>query len=83
MGTLMTAARILITLPASNTRRMATIRTKSSLNAQLWGYGCWGKTLGIWSWKVGRIVAGYGRAFGMRVVIGVVTRPKKEARLTV
>ncbi|MES2980261.1 MAG: D-2-hydroxyacid dehydrogenase family protein [Pseudomonadota bacterium] len=29
-----------------------------------------GRTLGIWSYgKVGRIVAGYGRAFGMRVVV--------------
>ena len=29
-----------------------------------------GKTLGIWSYgKVGQILAGYGRAFGMRVVI--------------
>ena len=29
-----------------------------------------GKTLGIWSYgKIGQIVAGYGRAFGMRVVI--------------
>ena len=29
-----------------------------------------GKTLGIWSYgKVGQLVAGYGRAFGMRVII--------------
>ena len=29
-----------------------------------------GKTLGIWSYgKIGKLVAGYGRAFGMRVVI--------------
>ena len=29
-----------------------------------------GKTLGVWSYgKIGQIVAGYGRAFGMRVVI--------------
>ena len=29
-----------------------------------------GKTLGLWSYgKIGQIVAGYGRAFGMRVVI--------------
>ena len=29
-----------------------------------------GKTLGIWSYgKIGQIIAGYGRAFGMRVVI--------------
>ncbi|MFT4192308.1 MAG: D-2-hydroxyacid dehydrogenase family protein [Comamonas sp.] len=29
-----------------------------------------GKTLGIWSYgKIGRLVAGYGRAFGMRVMV--------------
>ena len=29
-----------------------------------------GKTLGVWSYgKIGQIIAGYGRAFGMRVVI--------------
>lgn len=29
-----------------------------------------GKTLGVWSFgKIGRIVAGYGKAFGMRVVV--------------
>lgn len=29
-----------------------------------------GKTLGIWSYgKIGKLIAGYGRAFGMRVVI--------------
>ena len=29
-----------------------------------------GKTLGIWSYgKIGQIIAGYGRAFGMRVVV--------------
>jgi D-3-phosphoglycerate dehydrogenase len=29
-----------------------------------------GKTLGVWSYgKIGQIVAGYGRAFGMRVVV--------------
>ena len=29
-----------------------------------------GRTLGIWSYgKIGRLVAGYGRAFGMRVVV--------------
>lgn len=29
-----------------------------------------GKTLGIWSYgKIGRLVAGYGRAFGMRVLV--------------
>jgi D-3-phosphoglycerate dehydrogenase / 2-oxoglutarate reductase len=29
-----------------------------------------GKTLGIWSYgKIGRLVAGYGKAFGMRVVV--------------
>ncbi len=34
------------------------------------GYVLKGKTLGIWSYgKIGQIIAGYGRAFGMRVVI--------------
>ena len=29
-----------------------------------------GKTLGLWSYgKIGRLVAGYGRAFGMRVIV--------------
>jgi D-3-phosphoglycerate dehydrogenase len=29
-----------------------------------------GKTLGIWSYgKIGKIIAGYGRAFGMRVLV--------------
>ena len=29
-----------------------------------------GKTLGVWSYgKIGQIIAGYGRAFGMRVVV--------------
>jgi D-3-phosphoglycerate dehydrogenase len=36
------------------------------------GLGCVlkGKTLGIWSYgKIGKLIAGYGRAFGMRVLI--------------
>ncbi len=34
------------------------------------GYVLKGKTLGIWSYgKIGQLMAGYGRAFGMRVVI--------------
>ena len=34
------------------------------------GLGLKGKTLGIWSYgKVGELVAGYGRAFGMRVLV--------------
>lgn len=41
-----------------------------------------GKTLGIWSYgKVGQLVAGYGRAFGMRVVIwgGDASRERAQA----
>lgn len=41
-----------------------------------------GRTLGIWSYgKVGQILAGYGRAFGMRVVIwgGTASRDKAVA----
>ena len=41
-----------------------------------------GKTLGIWSYgKIGQIIAGYGRAFGMRVVIWGrdATREKAQA----
>src|SRR6478672_5249495 len=34
------------------------------------GFVLKGKTLGIWSYgKIGQLMAGYGRAFGMRVVI--------------
>lgn len=34
------------------------------------GMGLRGKTLGIWSYgRIGSLVAGYGRAFGMRVVV--------------
>ncbi len=34
------------------------------------GMALHGKTLGIWSYgKIGRIVAGYGKAFGMRVLV--------------
>jgi D-3-phosphoglycerate dehydrogenase len=34
------------------------------------GYVLKGKTLGIWSYgKIGQLMAGYGRAFGMRVVV--------------
>jgi D-3-phosphoglycerate dehydrogenase len=41
-----------------------------------------GKTLGIWSYgKIGQIVAGYGRAFGMRVIIwgGDASRERAQA----
>ncbi len=34
------------------------------------GMVLWGKTLGIWGYgKIGRLVAGYGRAFGMQVLV--------------
>jgi len=45
---------------------------KSAAMPPNFGIGCVlrGKTLGIWSYgKVGQIVAGYGRAFGMRVIV--------------
>ena len=41
-----------------------------------------GKTLGIWSYgRIGQIVAGYGRAFGMRVIIwgGQASRERAQA----
>ncbi len=45
---------------------------KSASMPPNFGLGCVlkGKTLGIWSYgKIGQLVAGYGRAFGMRVII--------------
>ncbi|MEO5607724.1 MAG: D-2-hydroxyacid dehydrogenase family protein, partial [Polaromonas sp.] len=40
-----------------------------------------GKTLGIWSYgRIGQIVAGYGRAFGMRVVIWGSQASRERAR---
>lgn len=40
-----------------------------------------GKTLGIWSYgRIGRIVAGYGRAFGMRVLIWGSEPTRQHAR---
>jgi len=44
----------------------------ASLNQQLNGLGrsLNGRTLGIWGYgKIGRLVAGYGKAFGMRVMV--------------
>ena len=41
-----------------------------------------GKTLGIWSYgKIGQIIAGYGRAFGMRVIVwgGQASRERAQA----
>ena len=41
-----------------------------------------GKTLGIWGYgKIGQLVAGYGRAFGMRVVIWGSSASMEKARL--
>jgi D-3-phosphoglycerate dehydrogenase len=41
-----------------------------------------GKTLGLWSYgKIGQIVAGYGRAFGMRVVIWGSEQARTRAQL--
>jgi D-3-phosphoglycerate dehydrogenase len=45
---------------------------KSASMPPNFGLGCVlkGKTLGIWSYgRIGQLVAGYGRAFGMRVII--------------
>ena len=40
-----------------------------------------GKTLGIWSYgRIGRIVAGYGRAFGMRVLVWGSEPTRQHAR---
>ncbi|MBV8636416.1 MAG: D-2-hydroxyacid dehydrogenase family protein [Burkholderiaceae bacterium] len=40
-----------------------------------------GKTLGIWGYgKIGRLVAGYGRAFGMRVVVWGREASREKAR---
>ena len=39
-----------------------------------------GKTLGVWSYgRIGKLVAGYGRAFGMRVVVWGSERTRTEA----
>ncbi len=41
-----------------------------------------GKTLGLWSYgRIGQIVAGYGRAFGMRVLIWGSDEARKRAQL--
>lgn len=41
-----------------------------------------GKTLGIWSYgRIGRLVAGYGRAFGMNVLIWGSEGAREQARL--
>ena len=45
---------------------------KSAVMPPNFGLGCVlkGKTLGVWSYgKTGQLVAGYGRAFGMRVIV--------------
>ena len=40
-----------------------------------------GKTLGVWSYgKIGQLIAGYGRAFGMRVVIWGREASREQAR---
>jgi D-3-phosphoglycerate dehydrogenase / 2-oxoglutarate reductase len=41
-----------------------------------------GKTLGVWGYgKIGRIVAGYGRAFGMKVAVWASAENREQARL--
>lgn len=49
-------------------------RETARLRAGLWqstmGFGLRGRTLGIWGYgKIGSLVAGYGRAFGMNVLV--------------
>lgn len=45
------------------------------------GIGLRGKTLGIWGYgRVGKIVASYGRAFGMKVLVWGSERARSEAR---
>lgn len=56
----------------------------ASINPALNGLGCVlrGRTLAIWGYgKIGRLVAGYGKAFGMRVLVwgGAMSRAQAEA----
>lgn len=66
---IMAAARKIV--PYSTNLRDGLWQT-ASVNPQLNGLGVVlkGRTLGIWGYgKIGQLVAGYGRAFGMRVVV--------------
>ncbi|MDR7047635.1 D-3-phosphoglycerate dehydrogenase [Duganella sp. 3397] len=66
---IMAAARKIV--PYANNLRDGLWQT-ASVNPQLNGLGfvLKGRTLGIWGYgKIGQLVAGYGRAFGMKVVV--------------
>ncbi|WP_373989590.1 D-2-hydroxyacid dehydrogenase family protein [Duganella sp. BuS-21] len=66
---IMTAARKIV--PYANNLKDGLWQT-ASVNPQLNGLGfvLKGRTLGIWGYgKIGQTVAGYGRAFGMRVMV--------------
>jgi D-3-phosphoglycerate dehydrogenase len=68
--TLITAASRKI-VPYANNLKEGAWQT-ASVNPQLNGLGrvLRGRTLAIWSYgKIGKLVAGYGKAFGMRVVV--------------
>jgi D-3-phosphoglycerate dehydrogenase len=89
---IMAAARKIV--PYANNLREGLWQT-ASVNPQLNGLGfvLKGRTLGIWGYgRIGQLVAGYGRAFGMRVVVwgseasrnkavadGCVAAPSREA----
>lgn len=58
----------------------------ASLRAGKWhaavGYTLRGKTLGIYGWgRIGQAVAGYGKAFGMNVVVWAREASRTEARM--
>lgn len=58
-------------LPYANNLKEGLWQT-ASINPQLNGMGraLHGRTLGLWSYgKIGKLVAGYGKAFGMRVMV--------------
>lgn len=58
-------------LPYANNLKEGLWQT-ASINPQLNGMGraLHGRTLGLWSYgKIGKLVAGYGKAFGMRVLV--------------
>lgn len=78
---IMAAARKIV--PYANNLRDGLWQT-ASVNPQLNGLGfvLKGRTLGIWGYgRIGQLVAGYGRAFGMRVVVwgSEASRNKAEA----
>lgn len=67
---IMAAARKIV--PYANNLKDGLWQT-ASVNPQLNGLGMVlkGRTLGIWGYgKIGQLIAGYGRAFGMQVLVG-------------